>query len=538
MWTWDARPYPAWPYSTFWGDGNLWEKGHWVNNKFGTSNLASIILEISQKCGIDISNIDVSTVDEPIEGLFFNNQITALNAINTLRTSHFFDICANNKEFISFIKRGYKKERVLNSQNCLKLSDNSFVEIIDIPEELILGKIDLYFIDQNTEFESNYIYVNNETNSFITRAIVRLPLLITENQANNIAHLILKNAAIENRIIRFKLSSTDFALKPSDFVVFQHHKSKYSIRIIDTEIGHNHICVIGVIDARASYLQVLHSKDNINVNYSDSNTKLMILDLPFSFEETTTPYLGIYLRNNCNAPLYTKFPNELEDKWHNIANLKKSNAIGKVISFNHSDSANIFTIDRGSEIIISGIKLEKYISNNWQYASVGNELIGFKNLEKIDENLYKISSLTRGEMGTEEFMNHHEPSENFAIIVRSEINIIAVSKKLENKSVEFKSCNIEKPLTYTNKAQQTLAPYITRKTIANDSLHLEWVTRIKSNTCWESEAEILPTEFVITIKDGQQIHEQKTQQNYIIINIRELALSDDYQLSIITNYKY
>ncbi|HEX5498469.1 MAG TPA: glycoside hydrolase TIM-barrel-like domain-containing protein, partial [Thermomicrobiales bacterium] len=32
VWTWDARPYPAWPSRTdAWGDGALWPLGHWLN---------------------------------------------------------------------------------------------------------------------------------------------------------------------------------------------------------------------------------------------------------------------------------------------------------------------------------------------------------------------------------------------------------------------------------------------------------------------------------------------------------------------------
>jgi len=75
LWTWDARPYPAWPHMKFWKDGNLWEKGHWVNNKFGASSLASILLEISHRCGINITNIEVSSVDEAVEGFVLSNQI-------------------------------------------------------------------------------------------------------------------------------------------------------------------------------------------------------------------------------------------------------------------------------------------------------------------------------------------------------------------------------------------------------------------------------------------------------------------------------
>src|SRR5579875_3618689 len=37
VWTWDARPYPAWPSRTdAWGDGDLWPLGHWLNGRSGS----------------------------------------------------------------------------------------------------------------------------------------------------------------------------------------------------------------------------------------------------------------------------------------------------------------------------------------------------------------------------------------------------------------------------------------------------------------------------------------------------------------------
>jgi len=212
----------------------------------------------------------------------------------------------------------------------------------------------------------------------------------------------------------------------------------------------------------------------------------------------------------------------------------KDNAIGKVVGLNQNDHINIFTIDRISEISVSGVKLERYISNNWQYASVGREIITFKNLEKLDDNSYKILHITRGEIGTEEFINSHEAGEDFAIIVNSEMNVLNVSARLENKSVEFKSCDIEKSLTYQNKAQKTLTPYITRNEIVDNKLYIEWITRIKNNTDWELERNQGNMEFYITIKDGDQTYLRETRNNKIIINLRDIALSADYRVSIVT----
>ena len=116
LWTWDARPYPAWPHMDIWRDGYLWEKGHWVNDKFGAASVASIILEISLRCKIDLKNIEINTVDEALTGAFFNSQISGKDAINTLRIAYFFDIIASNEQKTYFLKRG----RLVNSNIFLK----------------------------------------------------------------------------------------------------------------------------------------------------------------------------------------------------------------------------------------------------------------------------------------------------------------------------------------------------------------------------------------------------------------------------------
>ncbi len=36
LWTWDARPFPAFPYLTdVWGDGDNWDTGHWLSGRLG-----------------------------------------------------------------------------------------------------------------------------------------------------------------------------------------------------------------------------------------------------------------------------------------------------------------------------------------------------------------------------------------------------------------------------------------------------------------------------------------------------------------------
>ena len=238
------------------------------------------------------------------------------------------------------------------------------------------------------------------------------------------------------------------------------------------------------------------------------------------------------MQNNYNASLYTKLAGNLSDNWNRITNLKPTHSIGRVVNFEQSPLANIFIIDQVSEILVSADKLEKYASSEWQFAMVGEELVSFKNIEKIQDKLYKISYLTRGNMGTEEFINTHTLSEDF-VIINSGVNILPVAKKLENQNVIFKSCNIEKSMTYLNKALMPLAPYITQQEIIKNKLHLKWILRLKNDGNWQSAEAETNTEFTILITDGDKVYEDKTAKNEIMIDISSLALSDNYQVSIL-----
>ena len=47
LWTWDARPYPAFPAATdVWSDGANWETGHWLTGRLGSAPLDALVSAI------------------------------------------------------------------------------------------------------------------------------------------------------------------------------------------------------------------------------------------------------------------------------------------------------------------------------------------------------------------------------------------------------------------------------------------------------------------------------------------------------------
>ena len=53
LWTWDARPYPAFPLLTdVWSDGANWETGHWLNGRLGALTADALVAQVLADYGV------------------------------------------------------------------------------------------------------------------------------------------------------------------------------------------------------------------------------------------------------------------------------------------------------------------------------------------------------------------------------------------------------------------------------------------------------------------------------------------------------
>jgi len=532
LWCWDARPYPAWPVSNVWSDGRLWEKGHWVNYKFGSSNLSSILLEISDRCGIDLDKIDIDSVDEKVEGLIFSNSLTALNAINTLRAAYFFDINADNKDIISFQKRGAdKKTRIVNDR-VMQLTDNSYIETTKTTNASKIKKIGLHYINYSDNYNAHYTQLHNEENAYTRDVTISLPIVLTTSEARTIGASILKNAHNENEFIRLKIYDSKIDITPSDFIKIDHNLKTYVIRVIEISSSNNQSIIIGIIDNQYNYSftpSYLDSPQQTSRPYIDN--ELIALDLPIRINNASGSYIAIYWQGGGNTALYSDYPSGL-GQWGHITNIKPTNAICEIINFQQSSEANIFVLDTKSRLIIAGSNIEKYASNDWQYAQAGEELIKFKDLRKLENGNYEISQLIRGLSATEKYIPSERDGEKF-ILLECDPNILEVSELLKDQQISFKAGKIKKTIKFQDKSQKELPAYITHREINDDILHIKWIYRTNLNDDWMHDFSRNEISYKITIASDEETHEFIEESNEININIAELELSDDFKITII-----
>ncbi|NUL16743.1 glycoside hydrolase/phage tail family protein [Agrobacterium tumefaciens] len=91
LWTWDARPFPAFPQNgAAWSDGANWRTGHWLNGRLGTAILADTIAAILTDHGF--SAFDVSAVSGDLTGYVQGDVTSARNLLEPLMAAFQVDV--------------------------------------------------------------------------------------------------------------------------------------------------------------------------------------------------------------------------------------------------------------------------------------------------------------------------------------------------------------------------------------------------------------------------------------------------------------
>ncbi len=85
LWTWDARPYPAFPsYTDVWSDGDNWLVGHWLNGRLGGGSLGDFLKAYLDDLGISTSDIRVAGLSSTLDGLTVAGPVAPRSVIEPL----------------------------------------------------------------------------------------------------------------------------------------------------------------------------------------------------------------------------------------------------------------------------------------------------------------------------------------------------------------------------------------------------------------------------------------------------------------------
>jgi hypothetical protein len=536
LWTWDARPWPAWPYTNTWKDSYLWEKGHWVNNKLGAINLGSLLITLCQKAGIDSKNLEIRDFDDNIEGIVFEQNIKIIDAINLLRITYLFDIDSSYSKKIRFVKRGFSNNHYSVSTKDLAIKDDMISKHTNRCNSLSLSELSISYLDHQNEYiKECYTESINDKPSY-HKIFLKIPISISLSEIKRISKILLHHTNFENEEIEFYLPLSYIKLSPTDILLIKNEKEEYRVRVISIRIKDLLLTCTAIFEDKSIYkIKIKHENEIYKFEAQKDRGAIFAIELPFinkNFTFKDLIYIGI--NNGKGQKLYAEIHT---DKRIFVKELKNNALVGIVTKFTNRINATPNLIDNDSFFHIYSISsLEQNISESdflsgKNLAMIGDEIISYESIKKIGENLYIISKLIRGLHETSKVINEHKEGEKFVII--NSMDQIEISNELVGKNISFFIDNNTKTnFLYRNLKKNIEQIQNLTYVISENLIKLSFKPPIYLYDNWQDK---YSSGFLykISLYNSGLIYRYETKELEIKINIADIDLSSTTEIAII-----
>lgn len=220
IWTWDARPYPAWPgRADLWSDGDLYPLGHWLNGKVGLADLAALVAERCRRVGF--AAYDVSALVGVVTGYLRDRPMSPRAEIEALASALAFD-AVETDGVIRFTPRGRPSVATLSLPE-LAVPDQgqgTGEEITltrgqetELPNEVTVG-----FTDAGDEYKPGAVFARRLAGYSQRKSDLQLALVMDQVQAQSIADRALVEAWVARETAQLALPPSHIALDPGDVI--------------------------------------------------------------------------------------------------------------------------------------------------------------------------------------------------------------------------------------------------------------------------------------------------------------------------------
>ncbi len=227
LWTWDARPYPAFPVRTdIWGDGVNHARGHWLNGRLGAVALGELVVDVARRFGLD--DIDASEVTGLVDGFLLDRPMSGRDALeNLLRV---FALDAVESDGILKIRTRKVLQAVAVARDDLVeqgagkaiLTEHRAQET-DLPAAVRIG-----YVESGLDYRSAAV-LQRRTGSASSREIgLSLPAAVNQSLAQARCDVALEEAWAQRTSAEFILPPSLLALEPGDVIEIEAQRYRLS----------------------------------------------------------------------------------------------------------------------------------------------------------------------------------------------------------------------------------------------------------------------------------------------------------------------
>ncbi len=426
IWCWDARPYPAFPArSDVWGDAANYARGHWLNGRIGSLDLATVIAAVVGRFGF--TDFDVSAVEGLVDGYVLDKQMSAREALESLLNAYAID-AVESAGFIKFTSRQRAKTITLPPTDLIDDAKSSALIAMHRAQETDLPVgVHLAYMESGLDYRQAAVAQWRNATSSKNEIGFNLAVAIPQNQAQARADYILAEAWATRTTAKFSLPPHWEALEPGDVV--QINSDRWRIKNIlagDTRKIEAVANDGATIDAPAVVTRPITTQ--IPAIYGLG--EVVVLDLALADSSNTaapriavqaTPWPGsdsLFKKTGTASFTFGQLINQAATMGTTLTAL--NSGLTARVDFNQSldvqlRSGTFSSIDRDA-LLSGGNALAIGTS------STGFEIIQFQNATLIAANSYRLSGLLRAQAGSEPEMLATRPSGQIVVLLNAALS--------------------------------------------------------------------------------------------------------------------
>lgn len=412
FWTWDARPFPAFPErSDIWMDAANWRVGHWLNGRMGAAPLPALIRAIMREVGFE--DFDADDLHGVVEGFVIDRIMSPRAAIEPLMLTGFFD-AAETEGAIRFRHFTGEPLAALTAQG-LAVAEESAApgwRLTRGQETELPLSAKLTYIDGGADYRQAAVEARRLSGGSERVASMALPMVLSQAEAQIVADVWLQKTWVERERAEFTLPPSLIALDPGDHVTLDLGTREAVYRLTGvTDAGARE--ATAVASERSLFgASAAPARETVPAAVESYGAPLAVfMDLPLVTGEETphapriavaaAPWAGVAVYRDAGAGF------ELDLVLHTPATLGRTMTPLASGPTSRWDEANLLTVALSSGTLASADALAVLSGANRAALETPEgdwEVIQFREAALVASDTYELRGLLRGQAGTEAAM--------------------------------------------------------------------------------------------------------------------------------------
>ena len=439
-WTWDARPYPAFPArSDVWTDADNWRLGHWLNGRLGSVSLGALVRELCRRAGLPDEQIDASALADVVHGYLITALESPRASIAPLARQFGFD-AVESEGIIRFQPRDRRPAATFGLDDLAvgERADGEVIELVRAQETELPQALKWQVLNAEEDYDAMTVEARRATGEALRVTSESYSIATIASDADRRCRRALLEAWVGRETASFRQPPSRLALDPGDVVQLDHDGRLTSLRLTSTADAGARLVEVVRIDAGAFGLAPGPEREPRAprpVVYGPPS--VAFLDLPQLLESVPAhqPLAAVYTVPWPGRVAVWRSPGE--DGFELVTTLGRPARMGRLVADLYAgptsrfDLGNVAIVDLAFGTLASVTDVALFGGANALAieATPGVwEVLQFGVAELIAPGRYRLTRLLRGQRGTESAMGAPAPAGARVVMLDETLTPLPVSE--------------------------------------------------------------------------------------------------------------